>query len=147
MIVALYWPCLDRLRSHTSPPTSWGHLLLPSPLALRPNTPKPAPNRGAEENSWVQIGDGQLTQEPTETCRTYEQAFSRKPVWGLQEAFVGRTKSTNRPDELTVRCAGLDPRSEEVAGEREGSMGFCTDCEMDRLRLVREERGIPHLNH
>lgn len=64
-------------------------------LTVSPKSPPGdqwAPLGGAEENSWVQIGDGQLTQEPTETCRTYEQAFSRKPVWGM-DGKGGRYKS------------------------------------------------------
>lgn len=42
-----------------------------------------APYAGAQENSWVQIGNGASTKSPVEPCKTYEQQFGDKPVWGM----------------------------------------------------------------
>ncbi|CAE7244822.1 unnamed protein product [Symbiodinium pilosum] len=42
-----------------------------------------APYAGAQENSWVQVGNGASTKNPTEPCKTYEQQFGDKPVWGM----------------------------------------------------------------
>lgn len=42
-----------------------------------------APFGGAEENSWVQIGNGHSTMKPVATCKTYLEAFGQKPTWGM----------------------------------------------------------------
>eukprot|EP00435_Cladocopium_sp_Y103_P025757 s197_g6.t1 len=42
-----------------------------------------APFGGAEENSWVQIGNGHSTMKPVATCKTYLEAFGQKATWGM----------------------------------------------------------------
>ena len=50
------------------------------------------PDQGVQENSWVQIGNGASTKNPVEPCKTYEQQFGDKPVWGM-DGNANRYKS------------------------------------------------------
>ncbi|CAE7232846.1 unnamed protein product [Symbiodinium sp. CCMP2592] len=58
-----------------------------------------APYAGAQENSWVQIGNGASTKNPVEPCKTYEQQFGDKP-----KQLTPPTLRLRFPNPLSLHC-------------------------------------------